>query len=857
MADRNTFARMLAGMDNPAPTSADIPTGDTRDSGVGPPADRRYDRHPAREKQFIAQRFMRGLGDLGLGAADLVNMVGNAGIRDVDYATGGGLSGGKFDPYQFSMPSQNAADVASSEAAKRGVETIDPETMTPGVQAKGDAARNLIGSLPVGPEALAPASKAMFLGLASKLADRPAQKLAKRMLAEGASREEVLKATGWFKQHGDWKYEIDDTPAKLGTRTLRELTDQGSTTGNMAGTLWHDEAYAGHPDLRSIEATTGMGGPYKASGSFRPGEINATAADESDLRSVLLHEMQHGVQHTENFPRGGSPKDPSLVRSMSQLKEDAGGKFGTLNLELLDFQKARAGSDFTKYPALAREWRAANPDKARIMDKALDVHVGPGGPSTGYHHLAGEVEARNVERRRSMSMDERRATAPWDTQDVPDELQLVRRHQGRNQLAEMAPGTEGVASPLPLGDTRISQRFPKPGPDRAENPLTDNLLANMNLLRNDPKKAQQAADIVSTYPMTTDAMKEMHPNERLDAFRDQLKGNYTALWDMMGKQGQDRASQWYLGANRIAGERAAEVGVSPQAAAGTYAALSPQKDWFMNVHLGDSVLRTLAKDPKVTPDMLRVAQTIKPFQEGAMPDVVRGLEGRRLSKMSPEEQAIAVRLYDEAHGPGQYSKISPEGDYGDPVTNKSGKLGKPAWNTQDSIEKAVQAAQSGGDTNILSPLMGNKHKVRNFYNNIAAPNEGEAFGDITADTHQIAAGHFRPLTGNSPEVLQGLNSGSGGVMTAPRSAETGLQGLYPIYADATRMAAHERGVPTRAMQSTPWEAIRALYPLTFKKPDAMQSIDDIWSAVGRGEITPEDARKLSIERAGGFRPPKW
>jgi hypothetical protein len=437
--------------------------------------------------------------------------------------------------------------------------------------------------------------------------------------------------------------------------------------------------------------------------------------------------------------------------------------------------------------------------------------------------------------------------------------------KGGIKLAEelAAPGTKGMKAAEGLADNRISQRFPT-SPNRTEDPLSENLLINMDVLKQDPKKAEQAADIVSSYPATTNEMKEMAPAERLDAFRDSMKGNYTALWDMMGKANQERASNWYLGANRIAGERAKEVGISPAASAATYAALSPQKDWFMNVHLGDSVLRALQADPKVTPDMMRMAETLEPYQKGSVPEVLRGMEGRRLSDMSPQEQALAIRLHEQTYGARgsnsgrrSYRQISPEGDYGDIVQTKAGEPRAPTWGSFSEIQKAVEAAQSGGDTSVISPLMGLKHKVRNFYNNIVAPVAGEKFGDITADTHQIAAGLFRPLTGNSPEVMQGLQSGSAGVASGPQSVQTGLQGLYPIYADATRMAAAERGVPTRAMQSTPWEAIRSLYPPEFKRPANMAAIDDIWAAVGRGEVTPEQARQLSIERAGGFKPPQW
>ncbi len=43
-----------------------------------------------------------------------------------------------------------------------------------------------------------------------------------------------------------------------------------------------------------------------------------------------------------------------------------------------------------------------------------------------YGRSAGEVEARNVQARMNMTAAERRAKAPWLTQDVPDERQIVR-----------------------------------------------------------------------------------------------------------------------------------------------------------------------------------------------------------------------------------------------------------------------------------------------------------------------------------------------------------------------------------------------------------------------------------------------
>lgn len=49
------------------------------------------------------------------------------------------------------------------------------------------------------------------------------------------------------------------------------------------------------------------------------------------------------------------------------------------------------------------------------------------GQYNSYHRSGGEVEARNVQTRMNMTPEQRRAQAPWLTQDVPDNQQIIRR----------------------------------------------------------------------------------------------------------------------------------------------------------------------------------------------------------------------------------------------------------------------------------------------------------------------------------------------------------------------------------------------------------------------------------------------
>ena len=222
-----------------------------------------------------------------------------------------------------------------------------------------------------------------------------------------------------------------------------------------------------------------------------------------------------------------------------------------------------------------------------------------------------------------------------------------------------------------------------------------------------------------------------------------------------------------------------------------------------------------------------------------------------------------IRLYDEAHNPKNYRTILPEGDYGDFVKNKSGSPSNVGWGGLGEIAKAVKMYQSGGDMRIISPSLGNMHKVRNFYNNIEVPNY-KRFGDVTADTHQVAAAQLRPLSGSSTAVSHNLATGLGkskqpeGYRGAKSSAVTGVQGTYGLVADATRLAAEELGLIPRAAQSATWEPVRELFTAPFKAQSKnVKMIDDIWRAYDAGTISIDEARQQILKAAGGIKEPSW
>jgi hypothetical protein len=206
------------------------------------------------------------------------------------------------------------------------------------------------------------------------------------------------------------------------------LDNMRSDYGPVSSYLKHDDLNAAYPDVSGMHARVasddlgGARGQYFQESPVRREQIVMNEAPTwSGPRSTALHELQHAVQQREGFARGGSP---------TAFVQEAKAKLADLDQQVAWINEQLRLSDGT-------------PDYNRFLDMREDVlkkmRAVEGGSPYGramgvmeqandqYRALAGEVEARNVQKRMDMDAATRRATPPWATEDVPRDQQIVRR----------------------------------------------------------------------------------------------------------------------------------------------------------------------------------------------------------------------------------------------------------------------------------------------------------------------------------------------------------------------------------------------------------------------------------------------
>ena len=313
--------------------------------------------------------------------------------------------------------------------------------------------------------------------------------VAEEMEREGKDAQTIWAATGWEKgADGKWRNEIKDATPKEFDAKKKDLTVSDIVNApelfesypqlkdiKVAIKKMANAAGAYNPGENSINLDTVSSVSYRMSDEQRE-EINKDVLDkirsgelytrtkvanyraklekkvgkpilDEEGMSIILHELQHAIQRVEGFARGGNTANEKQRIFLDAIAEDQNaGTFAHFFLrtnaanKLLTIGKERIVKaildNISRYSEKDQEYLQALSDylssctegefRALLSKAAGIAQRAKRNAGDNYRALAGEVEARNVEKRRRMSEEERKSTPLSETEDTPRYYQTVR-----------------------------------------------------------------------------------------------------------------------------------------------------------------------------------------------------------------------------------------------------------------------------------------------------------------------------------------------------------------------------------------------------------------------------------------------
>jgi hypothetical protein len=591
-------------------------------------------------------------------------------------------------------------------------------------------------------------------------------------------------------------YDVDKDPAGIWQEALRK---DGPTAAEKA---IHDAGYDGYQSKGEYAAFEKV--PVKSAQAATPTQVNASGESAASL------EAQN--------------------RLKSQQAQ---------GLRTYDVDSRKAGSKDAWHPVMAS------------VD-AVDQKASP------FHHLV-QVDATG----KSTILDSGEGARPLPSDDRIQSL--------IGQAAGKAPITP--ARPVDMSGSEIATRYPS-----STTAVTSNDPANTSGLdalneadRQAPSRMTQAGKPVLGVKQKLAAaladykdngvsslLDAADPDAAIEKYIEHVKNNLKWLHDSMPESIRKAARGWYETAHNVTKDIAQKNGITHEQSAAVTAALSPKNDWNNNVGQAKRLIEHYANDQghAWTDKMDQAVSDIR--NNGAVNDqfkrMLSDIRGKKLNELkakTPEallaKKALWYRVLDEAHGSKDTPIYSPDGTISGSQTLN--------WGQVDPIAKALSILEDGSVENIHS-VMGEGHKIRNFYNNIINPFSER--GHTTIDTHAVGAGLLKPLSQDDVEVAHNFGSGNkAGTPSPAKHAGTGVKGSYSVHEEAYRRAAKELGLQPRELQSITWEGIRSLMGDEKKTPELRRAVSEIWRAHENGHFTLNEAREKILEHSGGFTKPNW
>lgn len=268
-------------------------------------------------------------------------------------------------------------------------------------------------------------AKAMFLGVRAMTAPLAKLRTAQAMEKAGVDRADIWTKQGWYRGvDGKWRWEISDKPAET------QISEYEDAVVKQAALMQEKE--------RLLKKGASISQAENFRNRLASFNARKPIPNEGSLVDTYLHPELHNAYdfspvQTVRFNRKNMADIAGANTEAFAATTDIGGK----QVPILGFKDYNAYRGLKKGPGdrglMAHEVQHVIQN---TENWAPGSNIALAGSADNYTRTAGEVEARNTQARLNMTEAERRKYAPWLTQDVTDDMQIVMPNQSayRNRL---------------------------------------------------------------------------------------------------------------------------------------------------------------------------------------------------------------------------------------------------------------------------------------------------------------------------------------------------------------------------------------------------------------------------------------
>jgi hypothetical protein len=323
-------------------------------------------------------------------------------------------------------PAARGAEAGLLSAGRAGERLA--ERVVPQVMERGGLPAQLLGDLSQG------SRRQIFVGKNSKSWNKDAEELALKMEKAGEKPEDIWMATGTFRgPEGKLRQEVSDTGAKLTLGNLKPDAYGAVEAKTFEGALEHPKLQQAYPQLNEVKFQHWPKEEYQGA-SFDPNDNVITMGQKAmePERGVALHELQHAIQRQEGFAKGGSP---STV--LNDWYAGINSKLSSLSKQmdaLPEYERKFDKSKQSQYDVLRNKYDDLMNQKLYNAPDAEDA----------YFRLAGEAEARAVQKRMNFSDVQRRVVYPYESYDVKPSNLIVKNSDDISESKIRLPQEEAL-----------------------------------------------------------------------------------------------------------------------------------------------------------------------------------------------------------------------------------------------------------------------------------------------------------------------------------------------------------------------------------------------------------------------------